>query len=498
MSRPDASPALTSTATRPTLMYRLAHLADVLGRFSARFVPSAFSIAVLLTLLTFVLGMTWGGASPARVLAGWGEGFWELLTFSMQMALVMFTGYLLALTPVVRGALERVASLAKSPRGAVALMAFASMALAGINWGLSLVASAMLVRFIARRQPDVDYRLLVACAYFGLGATWHAGLSASAPLLVATPGHFLEAKVGLVPIDTTLFSAFNVGLATGVVALLTLLAWVLHPAPERTVRVDPAALATLEAPPPALPERGGRSVASWLDHARVLNLAFGILGLLWLVQHLVGASLGTEGRAAVGAAWEAGRVGEVLGLSLGALGGAWRYLNINLVNFLFLTLAVLLHRSPAALLRSSEEAGSVLHGIVLQFPLYAGIYGIFRTTGLTEQMGELFVSLSTRETFPAIVYLYSGIVNYFVPSGGSKWAIEAPYLLEAAQRLAVEPRKVVLAYAWGDMATDLIQPFWALPLLAVAKLEFKDILGFLLLVFFVYLPLVTLAFWLFG
>nr|WP_279637254.1 TIGR00366 family protein [Corallococcus sicarius] len=176
----------------------------------------------------------------------------------------------------------------------------------------------------------------------------------------------------------------------------------------------------------------------------------------------------------------------------------WRALNLNVVNFTFLVLAVLLHGTPARLLKASEEAASVLHGIVLQFPLYAGIYGIFKATGLTERIGELFVSLSTRETFPAIVYLYSGVVNYFVPSGGSKWAIEAPYLLEAASRLGVAPEKVVLAYAWGDMATDLIQPFWALPLLAVARLEFKDILGFLLVAFLVYLPLVTLGFFVFG
>ena len=159
---------------------------------------------------------------------------------------------------------------------------------------------------------------------------------------------------------------------------------------------------------------------------------------------------------------------------------------------------MLLHGTPARLLKASEEAASVLHGIVLQFPLYAGIYGIFKATGLTDRIGELFVSLSTQKTFPAIVYLYSGVVNYFVPSGGSKWAIEAPYLLDAAGRLGVAPEKVVLAYAWGDMATDLIQPFWALPLLAVARLEFKDILGFLLVAFLAYLPLVTLGFFLFG
>ncbi len=168
------------------------------------------------------------------------------------------------------------------------------------------------------------------------------------------------------------------------------------------------------------------------------------------------------------------------------------------MNFVFLMLAVVLHRTPQRLLRASEEAASVLHGVVLQFPLYAGIYGIFKATGLTEQIGQLFVSLSTAKTYPLVVYWYSGVVNYFVPSGGSKWAIEAPYLLEAARTLKVAPDKVVLAYAWGDMTTDLLQPFWALPLLAVAKVEFKDLLGFLLLAFLLYVPLVSIGFYLYG
>ncbi len=441
-------------------------IAEGLGRFSARFVPSAFAIAVLLSLFTMVMAVGWAGAPPLKVLDGWGGGFWELLSFSMQMALVMFSGYLLALTSPVRALLERVAGLARGPRGAVALMAVVSMALAYINWGLSLVASAMLVRFIARRRPDVDYRLLVACAYFGLGATWHAGLSASAPLLVATPGHFLEKQLGVIPITRTLFSPFNLALTLGAVGGLTLLAWALHPRPEATVRVDPRLMDQFADFVPPAPS-GERTLAAWLDNSRALNLVFGGLGLFWFARHL-------------------------------AVSGGWRALNLNLVNFLFLVLAVLLHGTPARLLKAAEEAGSVVHGVILQFPLYAGIYGIFKATGLTDRIGDLFISLSTPSTFPAVVYLYSGVVNYFVPSGGSKWAIEAPYLLNAAQSLGVAPEKVVMAYAWGDMATDLIQPFWALPLLAVARLEFKDILGFLLVAFLVYLPLVTLAFFLWG
>jgi short-chain fatty acids transporter len=378
----------------------------------------------------------------------------------------MFTGHLLALTSPVQRLLEAVASLARSPRAAVVLMAVASMSLAWVNWGLSIVASAMLVRFVARRQPDVDYRLLVACAYFGLGATWHAGLSASAPLTVATPGHFLEARLGTVGLPETIFSPFNLVLLVVASATLTFLAWAMHPPPERVVRIDPKLLDALQTFRAPVRPAGAGGLAALLDWNRGINLLFGASGLFY---------------------W---------GLNLSEAG--WRSLNLNSVNFLFFKLAVALHRSPQALLKAGEEAASTLSGVVLQFPLYAGIYGLFKSTGLTEKVGEAFVAASTQQTFPALVYLYSGVVNYFVPSGGAKWAIEGPYLLDAAARLQVAPNKVVLAYAWGDMATDLIQPFWALPLLGIARLEFKDILGFLLLAFAVYMPLVAVAFLLAG
>ncbi|MFN7134509.1 MAG: short-chain fatty acid transporter, partial [Myxococcales bacterium] len=457
-----------------------------------------FSIAVLLTFLTFALALTWGGATLPFTLRAWGDGFWELLSFSMQMALVIFTGYLLALSRPMRRLLQAVASLAVTPRAAVMLMAAASMALAYVNWGLSIVASAMLVRHVVQRQPKVDYRLLVACAYFGLGATWHAGLSASAPLLVATPGHFLEKQLGVLPIDTTLFSAFNVGLVLAVTVGMTLLAGALHPPAARTVTVDPKlleGLGTFEEPPRPV----DRSLATTLDYSRLLNTLFGIAGLFWILRHLTAGALGPVRSDAIASAWSAGELGTAARLVLfegvpALLTGGWAQLNINVVNYVFLVAAILLHGTPASLLKAAEQASTSLHGVVLQFPLYAGIYGIFKATGLTDRIGEAFVSISTTKTFPLVVYWYSGIVNYFVPSGGSKWAIEAPYLLRAAAELGVPAQKVVLAYAWGDMATDLIQPFWALPLLAVARIEFKEILGFLLLTFLLYLPVVSTAF----
>lgn len=440
----------------------LSRLAIRLSEASERFVPSAFAIALLLTFVTFGLALTVAGAPPSRVVVEWGNGFWTLVPFAMQMALVVLSGYLVSTAPAVDRVFARLAALARSPRSAVLLMALVSMALAWVHWGLSLVGCAMFVRHVVAAERRVDYRLLVCAAYFGMGATWHAGLSASAPLLVATPGHFLEPVIGLIPVGATIFSPFNLTLTLVVVALLAGLAVVLHPAPADARPIDPALLDRLERfEPPAPP--ASPSLAARVDHARWLTTAVALCGLAWVVWYFA-----TQGFA----------------------------LTLDVLNFTFLMLAILLHPSAASLMAAAERGAHLLAGIVVQFPFYAGMYGVIQGTGLAEIFGEFIASYATPDTLPLWLYWYSGLVNYFVPSGGSKWAIEAPYLVDAAVRLGVPTEQVVLSYAWGDMATDIIQPFWALPLLAAARIDFRDIMGYAAIVFVIYNVIVSIAFWL--
>jgi short-chain fatty acids transporter len=439
----------------------LSRLATALTAITQRWIPSAFAIAVLLTFVIFAVAIG-AGASPARVLIEWGNGFWTLLPFAMQMALVILTGYIVSAAPIVERLFARLAGLPRSPRAAVVMMALVSMGLAWFHWGLSIVGCAMFVRYVARAQPRVDYRLLVAAAYFGMGATWHSGLSASAPLLVATPGHFLEARIGVIPVTRTIFHPFNLVLTVIVVIVLALLAWALHPRQEDTVSVDPSTLDTLGGfRPPERPTTDGP--ATWIDHTWWLNGLIGTTGVAWLAWHFA-----TRGAA----------------------------LTLDVLNFAFLMLGILLHRNPASLLAAAEQGAGLLAGVVLQFPFYAGMYGVIQGTALSAAAGQWIAEAANPRLFPLLLYWYSGIVNYFVPSGGSKWAIEAPYLVDAAERLGVGVDQVVVAYAWGDMATDLIQPFWALPLLAAARLDFRDIMGYATLVFLVYAALVSCAFWL--
>ncbi|MGE3276229.1 MAG: short-chain fatty acid transporter [Vicinamibacterales bacterium] len=444
------------------MLAALSRLAHTFTTLSQRFIPSAFSIALILTFVTFGLAMAIVGAGPGEAVIAWGNGFWTLIPFAMQMSLVVLTGFLVSTAPVVDRLFARLARVPSSPRGMVVLMAVVSMVLAWVHWGLSLVGCAMFVRHAVRAQPKADYRLLVCAAYFGMGATWHAGLSGSATLLVATPGHFLEPEIGIIPVTATIFHPFNLALSALVLVLMAALAWAMHPPADDAVTIAPAELDRLERfEPPARPAE--RTVAVALDHARWLNLAIGACGAGWLVWYFA-----TNGLV----------------------------LTLDVLNFAFLMLAILLHGSPASVLAAADQGARLLAGVVLQFPFYAGMYGVIQGTGLARALGEWIASVATPASYPLLLYWYSGLVNYFVPSGGSKWAIEAPFLVEAARLIGVSLDQVVVAYAWGDMATNIIQPFWALPLLAAARLDFRDIMGYATLVFLIYVSVVSVAFWL--
>ena len=447
----------------------LERLAQLLTRYSTRWVPDSFVIAALLTLLVAAVAAPVMTEPAWRLAVYWGDGFWSFIPFTLQMCMVILTGYMVADAPPVRRLLARLAAAPRTPRAAIALTALVSMGLAWLNWGLSIIASAMLARRIGRRGLGVDYRLLVATAYLGLGCMWHAGLSASAPLTSSDPTQrFVKEYFGApVPITETILSPANLLLALAVLIVMTLVAVRLQPArgggatlPPSTAGADDddALDAPAAPPPPAAPP----TPAERLEHSPWLSLLLVLAIAIYLPAFVM-----RSGLAGV---------------------------TINQVNLLFLGAGLLLHRTPASLLRSAERGGRFVWGVLLQFGLYAAVAGILERSGLAARLADGFVDLATRETYPLVVVWYSGLVNYLVPSGGAKWFIEVQYLAEASTRLGVPLADTIVAYAWGDMLTDIIQPFWAIPLLAVARLGFRDIMGYCLVFFLVYAALVSAAF----
>jgi short-chain fatty acids transporter len=404
-----------------------------------RYLPDPYIFVLLLTLITFAFAVVIQNQSPLTTIQQWGDGFWGLLTFSMQMLLVLVTGFMLACTPLVKALLERLASLAKSPGSAIVLVTLVSLIASWINWGFGLVVGALFAKALARKV-SVDYRLLVASAYSGF-IVWHGGLAGSVPLTIATPGHFSEAQIGVVGTGETIFSGFNLLLLAIMFVIIPLVNCLMLPPESESIIVDSAKLKD-----DALPSATNERPADKLENSKVLGLLVGFAGLAYLTNYFVS-------------------------------GGG---LNLNIVNTLFLFLAIVLHGTPRNVLHSLQQAVQGGSGIVIQFPFYAGIMAVMVQSGLAQTMSEWLISFASAESLPVWSFISAGIVNIFVPSGGGQWAVQAPVILPAAAELGAEINRVAMAVAWGDAWTNLIQPFWALPVLAIAGLKAKDIMGFCL------------------
>jgi short-chain fatty acids transporter len=407
-----------------------------------RYLPDPYIFVLLLTIVAALAAMLFEQRSPLAVMQYWGDGFWGLLSFSMQMLLVLVTGFMLANSPPIKRLLDRLAATARTPASAIILVTLVSLAASWINWGFGLVIGALFAKALAR-QIRADYRLLIASAYSGF-VVWHGGLAGSIPLTIATPGHFSEDQIGIIPTSQTIFAGYNLIIVVALFVIMPLINRWMMPSEDESVFVSREQLSEPEDRDRDAIERP----ADRLENSTLLSMLVGIPGLLYLVHYFFFAGGG---------------------------------LNLNSVNFLFLTLAIVLHRTPRSLLASLNEAIKGGAGIVIQFPFYAGIMGIMMQSGLAQSLSELFVAIANADTLPFWSFISAGIVNLFVPSGGGQWAVQAPVMLPAAEALGADVSRVAMGVAWGDAWTNLLQPFWALPVLAIAGLNAKDIMGFCLI-----------------
>jgi short-chain fatty acids transporter len=415
----------------------LAQAVKPLVRLVDRYLPDPYIFVLILTLIVMAAAMAIEGYGPIAVIRMWGDGFWDLLAFSMQMLLVLVTGFMLASTPAVKRLLVAIARSVNSPGKAILTVSLVSLAAHWCNWGFGLIVSALLAREIAR-LVHVDYRLLIASAYSGF-VIWHGGLSGSIPLSIATPGHPFESITGVIGTSRTTFAFFNLAIVAALFVVVPLVNRLMLPSAADSFYVDRALL------PDAAPDEGKiERPADRLETSRSVSWLLGLAGVVWSVAHF-------------------------------ARGGG---LTLNTVNFLFLTLAILLHGTPRRLLASLREAIKGGGGIVIQFPFYAGIMGIMVGSGLADGMSKALLTVASARTLPFLVFISAGIVNFFVPSGGGQWAVQAPAILPAANALGADMARVAMGVAWGDAWTSLIQPFWVLPVLAIAGLQAKDVMGY--------------------
>ena len=386
----------------------------------------------------------------------WGNdaGFWSLLGFAMQMVLVLVLGSAMASARVCKRALGKIASLAHNKKQAIIITTAVSTACCWINWGFGLIAGALLAKEIARRVRDVDYPLLIASAYSGF-VVWHAGLSGSIPLQLVDGKEFGEVLYQAPTMDT-IFHPMNLIMCGLVLVLMPFVNYAMHPDEEHTITVDPSLLENEE-------ERTYRieTPADKMEHSKILWAITVLAGIVWTVQYFAGVVK-----------------------SGGSVANA---LNLNVVNFIFLFLGLLMHGDLRRYVDAIGEAAGGSAGVLLQFPFYAGIMGMMVAknadgVSLAGIISDFFVNISTDTTFPLWTFLSAGIVNFFVPSGGGQWAVQGPIVMPAAAKMGIEPGRAGMAIAWGDQWTNMIQPFWALPALGVAGLSARDIMGFLVIV----------------
>lgn len=414
-----------------------------------RYLPDPFVFAIGLTLLTMILAIVVEGQTPLQVADSWGNGFWNLLAFTTQMAVILGMGYVLATAPLTEKLLDKIVGAVHEPRTAIIVATLVGGVGSYLNWGFGLVIGGIIAKKLALKIKGVHYPLIIAAAYSGF-TLYGLGFSASIPVLISTPGHPMEAQMGVIPLSQTIFSIPM--LLTTLVVLITLPllnAW-LHPkAGEKVTEVDPNIDQEVK-------RSGGSSIlddntiASKINNSPVLSLIIVFIAAVYVIHYFY------QGKS----------------------------LNLNLVNFIILFLGILLLGSPINYVAKLAEGIKTISGIILQYPFYAGIMAVMAASGLVVTISQIFVDVSTPATLPFWGLLSSFVINFFAPSAGGHWVIQGPFMIDAAKALNSSIGQNAMAVMLGNAWNDLVQPFWILPALAISKLKLKDIMGYTVVMMF--------------
>jgi len=443
-----------------------------------KFYPDPFVFAILLSFVVFgaALGLT--DAGPAQIVDAWGNGLASLMAFIGQLSFTLVGSHALAHTDAVRNLLTKIGKLPKTARSAYLLVTVVTALASLLAWAFGLVVGALIARQVAIQAKAkglrLHYALLVAAAYSGF-VVWHMGYSSSAALFVATPGHALEELAGgVIPVSETIFASWNLLTIAVTVILLPFVMAALRPKDQaEIVEIPQSAIEDYERSMAAMDSElgvsgkilasdgggfrstgatGNATLAQKLENARWINFAIGLILVAYLSRHFLDKGLD---------------------------------LNLNIVNWTFLAAGLLLARSPLHYVKLIGNASLTVGQIILQYPFYAGIMGMMIGTGLVSVIADWFINISSAATLGFWAFLSGGLINYFIPSGGGQWSVQGPIFLEAARTLGTDPAVIVMGVAYGDQWTNMIQPFWTIPILAIAGLHMRQIMGYTFIALFV-------------
>ncbi len=415
----------------------------------SKYLPDPLIFAVILTFVTFVCAWGLTDNTPVTLVKMWGDGFWNLLAFGMQMALIVVTGHALASSPPIKAILSNVASCAKTPVQGVMLVTFVGAVASIVNWGFGLVVGAMFAKEVARKIEGANYALLIACAYIAF-MTWGGGFSGSMPLLAATPGnpvaHLMVTEsnpTGIIPVSQTIFAGYNLFITGMLVLCLPFLTKMMVSKNDVVRAVDPKLLA----PDPVFAKTldASATLAEKMEESHLIAYGIVALGYSYLVMYFMNNGFN---------------------------------ITINTVNLFFMITGVMLHGTPMAYMRAVKHATVSTAGILVQFPFYAGIQLMMEHSGLGGMLTQFFIDIANKDTFPVLTFFSSAFINFAVPSGGGHWVIQGPFVIPAAQALGADLGKSTMAIAYGEQWMNMAQPFWALPALGIAGLGVRDIMGY--------------------
>lgn len=454
-------PKGTNTETEPERRGIMQSLTALCVRYVERLMPDPYLFAVILTVLVAAMvALLVHGATPAGMLKAWYSGVWgsqNIFTFAFQMVLILVTGYTLAEAPVLKRAIVRIASKPNNQVQGALLCFGVSAVLSLLNWGLGLVAGALVARQVAKRFTDAHFGYLIAAAFMGF-IVWTQGLSSSIALAntdSSSPINVIHKLTGItVPLSQTIFQPYSWLSVIAVLALLALAVW--RMAPTQSLAPDPAVFEDETAPPSAT--EGGKTFAEWLENLWILNILVFAAGMAYFV--LSGFAL-----------------------------------NISSMIMLFTVTSALLHGTPIRFIRAFTGAAKVSGPLLLQYPLYGGLVGLlgYQATKadkpLQTLLAEAVVNGATEHTLPFLTFVGSLIISLFVPSGGGHWAVQGPVAVDSALAIGQHSPAylglISMAVAVGEGVANMIQPFWLLPLLAIAKLNVRQVMGFTVVAFLV-------------
>lgn len=429
-------------------------MSDWLAKIFRKFLPAPFTIAVILTVFTFILAYLFNTNAEEKPIASlllfWEQGLWDknLLVFAFQMMLMLVLGHVVALSQTVNKIIEKMSTLFSNTAQAAALVTILTLLVSLFNWGLGLIFGAILARkvgeYATKNNIKLNYPIIGAAGYSGL-MVWHGGISGSAPIKIAEQGHFMQEKIGVISQDATIFSSMNLTISFVLLIALPILMYFLG----KKSKGQKMELKSSE----MLAENQDLIGAEKLDHSNYLGIGFGTIIILFCF-------------------YKALVLPEYLSLS---------FITPNFINLFLLGLSIVLHKNFNQFLNGVSKAINGSSGILIQFPLYFGIMGLMKYSGMVTVFSDFFVQISNSTTFPIFTFISAGIVNIFVPSGGGQWAVQGPIIIEAASQLGVPYWKAIMALAYGDQTTNMLQPFWALPLLGITGLKAKEILPYTLI-----------------